>query len=266
MGRNIYDINGVAIPIVGGDPVAAKTKLAGKVLIAIGDSYTVGMGTALQALCNKYGMVLDLRGVTGSMIRVGGNNPMCTRVDTIVQNYTDGKTISGTTYYKDDVCAITFMGGTNDGPSNGVIGDGINETATTTIYGALHHIFYTLLKEFKKAKVICITQPSHYALSAASVVDREAAALALGFDNMAQAQALDDVQFSSYCCNRTQDAVRETSQMYGTELIDMIRDMPPISNPSNKSAYWAGDKIHLSSAGYQLIINAIEKKLLDLYG
>lgn len=266
MGRKLYYMNGAEFPIVGGDPDAAKAALAGKVLIAIGDSYTVGMQSQLQNLCNEYGMILDARGVTGSMIRIGGSNPMCSRTDTIVQNYTDGYAIGGTTYYKDDVAVITFMGGTNDGPSTGVIGTGINDTATTTIYGALHHIFYTLLKEFTKAKVVCIAQPAHHALSAAEVVTREAAAQALGFDSIEQAQLMDDVQFSSYCCNRTQNAVKQSALMYGVELIDMIREMPPISNPVNKSAYWAGDKLHLSAAGYQLVVDAIEKKLLDLFG
>lgn len=275
MGRNLYYMTGEEIPIVGGDPDAAKTALSGKVLIAFGDSFTVGMcdqstymGTPpLVSLCEKYGLVLDKRGVTGSEISMNGDKPpMVSRVDTIVQDYTDGYAIDGTTYTKDDVAVITFMGGVNDGSSNGVIGTGINDTATTTIYGALHHIFYSLLKEFTGAKVICIAQPSHYALSAANVVTSEASAKALGFDSVAQAQLMDNVQFSSYCCNRTQNAVKQSALMYGVELIDMIRDMPPISIQANRSAYWAGDKLHLSIAGYTLITNAIEKKLLDLFG
>lgn len=266
MGRKLYYMNGEEIPIVGGDPDAAKAALSGKVLIVIGDSYFNNMGTQLTSLCNKFGMILDKRAITGSMIRIGGNNSMCSRVDTIVQNYTDGYAIGGTTYTKDDVAAVAFMGGVNDGPSTGVIGTGINDTATTTIYGALHHIFYTLLKEFTKAKVICIAQPACYYLSASSTVTTEAAAKALGFETVAQAQLLDTVQFSSYCCNRTQDAVKATALMYGVELIDLIREFPPISNPANKSAYWSSDTIHPSTAGYNLIGNAIEKKLLDLFG
>lgn len=275
MGRKLYYMTGEKIPIVGGDPDAAKAALAGKVLIAFGDSFTVGMceqslytGTPpLVSLCEKYGLVLDKRGVTGSEISLNGDKPpMVSRVDTIVQDYTNGYAIGGTTYTKDDVAVITFMGGVNDGSSNGVIGTGINDTATTTIYGALHHIFYSLLKEFTGAKVICIAQPSHYALSAANVVKSEAAAQALGFDSVEQAQLLDDVQFSSYCCNRTQNAVKQSALMYGTELIDMIRDMPPISIQANRSAYWAGDKLHLSIDGYTLITNAIEKKIIDLFG
>ena len=266
MGRKLYYMNGAEFPIVGGDPDAAKAALTGKVLIAIGDSYFNNMGTQLQNICSKYGMVLDKRAVTGSMIRIGGNNPMCSRTDTIVQNYTDGYAIGGTTYYKNDVAAVAFMGGVNDGPSTGVIGTGINDTATTTIYGALHHIFYTLLKEFTKAKVICIAQPACYYLSASSTVTTEAAAKALGFETVAQAQLLDDVQFSSYCCNRTQNAVKQSALMYGVELIDLIREFPPISNPVNKSAYWSSDTIHPNTAGYNLIGNALDKKLLDLFG
>lgn len=266
MGRYVYYANGGIVPIIGDDYEETKRKLSGKVLIAIGDSYTVGMANHLQSLCNKYGMILDARGVTGSTIREGGSNPMCSRVDVIVQDYESGRSIDGVTYYKSDVGVITFMGGTNDGASINVIGGGLNETATTTVYGALHHIFYSLLKEFTKATVICISQPANYYLSASSTVTTEAAAQVLGFDSVAQAQLLDDVQFTSYCCNRTQTAVKKSALMYGAELIDMFSEMPPISNPSNKSAYWASDKIHLNSAGYLIVVNAIEKKLLEMFG
>lgn len=265
--RYIYYMDGRAIPVDGGDPEVAKPKLTGKVLIAIGDSYTNLMDTQLKSLCSKFGMILDKRAITGSMIRIGGDNPMCSRVDTIVQDYTNGKTISGTTYYKADVAVITFMGGWNDGPSAGVIGTGINDTATTTIYGAMHHICYTLLKEFTKAKVIVLTQPTNYSLSS-SIVNTQAAATALGFDTPEQAQLLDDIQFSSYCSLRTQTAIRNVAIMYGCELIDMLYEMPPISNPTNKSAYWRGstDKIHPSDAGLTLIAKAIENKIVDLFG
>lgn len=272
MGRKLYYMNGEEIPIVGGDPDAAKAALTGKVLIAIGDSYTNLMGTQLNALCSKYGLILDKRAESGSAIRHTTNpyhEPLVDKVDRMIQSYTDsGFTSGGITYTKDDVAVITFMGGWNDGPSAGVIGTGINDTAITTVYGAVHHILYTLLKEFTKAKVICLTQPTNYSLSAASVVTTEAAAAALGFDSVAQAQLLDDMQFSSYCSARTQAAVRNVAVMYGCELIDMLYEMPPISNPANKSAYWRDpqtDKIHPSNAGLQLIANAIEKKLLDLF-
>ena len=275
MGRKLYYMTGEEIPIVGGDPDAAKAALAGKVLIAFGDSFTVGMCEAslyggtppLVSLCKKYGLVLDKRGVTGSEISLNGDKPpMVSRVDTIVQDYTDGYAIGGTTYTKDDVAVITFMGGVNDGASNGIIGTGLNATDLHTINGALHHIFYSLLNTFTNAKIICIAQPAHYALSASSTVTTEAAAQELGFDSVAQAQAMDNVQFSSYCCNRTQDAVKKSALMYGVELIDMIRDMPPISIQANRAAYWADDKLHLTIEGYTLITNAIEKKLLDLFG
>lgn len=272
MAKNIYYKNGGIIPLLEDDIAEAKRKLTGKILMVIGDSFFNNMNDQLAVICNQFGMVLDKRAITGSMIRIGGSNPMCSRVDTITQNYTDGYAIGGTTYHKDDVAVIAFMGGTNDGSPSDILGTGITDTATTTIYGAMHHILYTLLKEFTNAKVICLTQPSNYAYTTGVILGRETeeerarAATKLGFDSVEQVQGFDDIQFSIHYNGRTQNVVREVTQFYGCELIDMFREMPPISNPANKSAYWSSDTIHPSTAGYNLIGDAIEAKMLGLFG
>lgn len=251
------------------DEETAKEALTGKVMVCLGDSYTVGMGSLLSTIATKYGMAIDNRGVVSSSIcgDVNGNkgfSPMWNRANTIVSNYSSGYTIDGTSYTADDVGVIVFMGGANDG--FGVetwIGTGIHETDTNTIYGACNHIFNVLAKTFTKAKLICITQPSSYARSVSSISD-DATAQTLGFENLAELQVMDDIQFSNYAMTQKEKAVYDTAWAYGWDIIDMFHDMPTIFNPSNRSAYWQSDKLHLTSAGYTLISNALDKKIVEL--
>jgi len=251
------------------DEETAKNRLTGKVMINLGDSYTKGMQSSLATLATKYGMVADNRGVVSSSIcgDTSGNkgfNPMWSRANTIVSDYASGYTINGTSYTASQVAIITFMGGANDG--YGVetwIGTGIHETSKETIYGACNHIFNVLAENFPNAKLICITQPAHYNLTVASISD-DATAQTLGFENLAELQQFDDIQLSAYSMAQKENAVRNTANMYGWNIIDMFKDMPTIFNPSNRAAYWNSDKLHLSTGGYALIINALEKKIVEL--
>lgn len=251
------------------DEETAKNRLTGKVMINLGDSYTKGMQSSLATLATKYGMVADNRGVVSSSIcgDTSGNkgfNPMWSRANTIVSDYASGYTINGTSYTASQVAIITFMGGANDG--YGVetwIGTGIHETSKETIYGACNHIFNVLAENFPNAKLICITQPAHYNLTVSSITD-DATAQTLGFENLAELQQFDDIQLSAYSMAQKENAVRNTANMYGWNVIDMFKDMPTIFNPSNRSAYWNSDKLHLSTGGYALIINALDKKIVEL--
>ena len=253
------------------DEETARNRLSGKVMICLGDSYTVAMGTQLTALATKYGMILDNRGrvsssICGTSVNVGtkGNNPMWERADGIVSNYTNGYAIDGTTYYADDVGIVTFMGGTNDGFGIETwIGTGIHETDTELIYGACNHIFNVLAKTFTKAKVICITQPSHYHNTVSSITD-DATAQILGFANLAELQVMDDIQFSNYSMAQKEKAVYNTAYAYGWHIVDMFHDMPTIFNPANRTAYWNTDKLHLISDGYALITKALDKKIVEV--
>jgi lysophospholipase L1-like esterase len=264
----VYDVNGNVVIRDGGDESIAKENLTGKVLITIGDSYTVGMRSYYTAMATKYGMILDSRGVGGSSISNadGTSNPMCFRVDTIIENYTSGYEISGTTYYKDDVAVIVFMGGTNDPIANVALGTGINDTSTATVYGALNHIFNSLQKEFTKTTIIAVSQPANYALDVQEIVISDQRAINIGFDSMAQALAMDNVQFTAFTMARKEGAVIELAKQYGVNLIDMFHNMPSIFNPTNRSVYWRGDKLHLSETGYKLVADTIEKRIVDLFG
>lgn len=267
----IYDINGNAIAVGGseGNPDVAKDNLTGKVLIAIGDSYTVGMSTQLSVLATKYGMIMDNRGKVSATISwrsTDSSRRIYNIVDTVVSDYTNGKTIGGNTYDVDDVGLITFMGGANDG--SGIanwLGTGIHETDKSTIYGSLNHIFSVLQETFTKARIVCITQPSFYSLDV-SDVSTDSYAQEIGFDNLAELQEMDDIQYSNYCQAMKENAVRNIAWAYGVDLVDMFHDFPSVSNPSNRTKYWNQDKLHLTTDGYDFVADGIDKKILELFG
>lgn len=255
------------------DEQTAKNRLTGKVMICLGDSYTRAMDGKLTEIANKYGMILDNRGIVSSSIcgtwsaATGtgtGYQPMWRRATDIVNAYTNGYTIDETTYYADDVGIVTFMGGANDGFGIETwIGTGIHETDTSLIYGACNHIFNVLATAFTKAKVICITQPSSFNREVSSIAD-DATAQTLGFENLAELQGMDDIQFSNYAMAQKEKAVYDTAWAYGWNIIDMFHDMPTIFNPANRSAYWNSDKLHLISDGYALITQALDKKIVEV--
>ena len=264
------------LAIVGGTAAedAARARLSGKVMIAIGDSYTAkwpsGGGAKLEALAAKYGMIFDNRGVKGATICVRPDDDyrrLYKITDTVVSDYTNGKTISGTAYYADDVAVITFMGGANDDPAPAEwIGDGLHNTENTLIYGSLNHIFSALQETFTNAKIICITQPANYA-SSASGIATDARAQALGFDSLAEAQEMSDAQITSFFMFQKETAVYNCAVAYGLPIVDMFHEFPSVHNPENRSTYWAnGDALHLSQAGYAIIANAIDRKIVELFG
>lgn len=255
------------------DEQKARTKLSGKVMICLGDSYTKGMETQLDALAAKYEMVCDNRGIVSSSFagtydpNTGsgtGFQPMWRRANTIVTDYTNGFVIDEHTYTKTDVGLIVVMGGANDGFGVSTwIGTGINDTDTAHIYGAANHIFNVMQKTFTGAKTICITQPSNYSREVSSI-STDAAAQAVGFDSLAQLQVMDDVQFSNYAMAKKERAIKETAWSYGVPVLDMFTEFPTVFNPANRSTYWSSDKLHLTGTGYNLIKTALDKKLVKI--
>lgn len=269
----IYRPDGTPVEIAtgggAGDEDTAKERLTGKVLLAIGDSYTRGMESQFAAIASKYGMVIDNVGYVGATIcwrSTDSARRIYNIVDTAVNAYTNGKTVSGTTYHASDVGIVTFMGGANDDAAvEGWIGTGPHETDKTKIYGSLNHIFSTLQATFTGAKVICISQPSFYSLTVSSITT-DARAQEMGFDDLAESQVMDDVQYSNYCQGAKEKAVREMAWLYGCEFVDMFHDFPPVNNPTNRTTYWNSDKLHLTTAGYNLVANAIERKIVEVFG
>lgn len=238
----------------------AKARLTGKVMINFGDSYTKNMATFCSTLATKYGMVADDQGTNGATVI--GNFP--TKANDVVTAYTNGRTIGGVTYHAEDVAFITFMGGANDGAGiNTYIGTGLSDTSTSRIYGAVQSIFKLFANTFTNAKIIVIAQPSNYNQSVSSFTT-EAQATALGFASLADLQRLDDYQLSEYMMYNKEKAIMEVAKAYSFPLIDMFSNFPSMLNPANRTAYWQSDKIHVNTAGSQLIVNALEKKIVEL--
>ena len=156
------------------------------------------------------------------------------------------------------------MGGANDGYGvETFIGTGIHETDKTKIYGACGYIFDLLAQTFPNAKYICITQPSNYNRLVSSISD-DATAQTLGFENLAELQQMNDIQFSNYAMAQKEEAVRKSAWSYGWAIVDMFNDMPSMFSSANRGAYWNVDKLHLTVAGYNLVANALEKKIVEL--
>ena len=241
------------------DEELAKARLTGKVMINIGDSYTRNMGTFLDAIATKYGMIRDNQGVNNTKVI----DHFQSRADTLVTDYTTGKAISGTTYHASDVAIITFMGGANDGGGiSTFVGDGLHVTDTTKLYGACHHIFKVLLNTFTNAKLIIIAQPANYNQSVSNITT-DAQAQALGFTNLTELQRMDDYQFSEYVMWNKEKAILDVAKAYSLPSIDMFSNFPTMLNPANRTAYWM-DSVHINTAGSKLITDALEKKIVEL--
>lgn len=246
------------------DYTTVKEALNGKVMLCLGDSYIVYMNSLLSSLASKYGMAYDGRGVVSSTITNQGTSPMVTRVDTIVSDYESGYTIDSESYSATDVGVVVFMGGANDGFGvNTYIGTGTHETDKSLIYGACNYIFNQLMQTFTNAIFICITQPANYNRTVSSITS-DATAQILGFDDLAELQVMDDYQFSNFSMAQKEKAVKDTAWVYGWDILDMFNEFPSMLNPSNRSVYWSTDKIHLTTAGYNIISKALDNKIVEI--
>lgn len=275
----IYDVDGNVIAAGGGSSDSgasidvAREKLVSKVFIAIGDSYTEGLDINYTAIANNYGLYFDNRGRVSASVaeRIEGNEPakrMPNIVDRIVSDYTSesGYYIGGKYHFADDVALITFMGGVND--ANGIanrLGTGIHDTERTLMYGALNYMFSILQETFVNATILCVTQPPSYNHQV-SEIKTDSYAQEIGFDNMAEAQVMTDVQLSTYCLSIKENIIKNMAWAYGLPILDLYTEFPTVHNANNRAKYWNSDKLHLTDNGKIVVANALDRKILELFG
>lgn len=242
----------------------------GGVMMTLGDSYTSYMKTFYDSFAEKHGLVQDNRGVASSTIAgdTGGTigfKPFWNRLDTAISEYEAGLTINNVKYSADDVKLIVFMGGANDWStvSDTVdrLGKGAFETDKGKLYGALNYIFATLLSTFKNADIVVILQPVNYN---STVPTTEENAKNVGFESLVQAQGMTDAQFSTYAMTRKEKIVREMAQMYGLTICDCCFEWYNPNNPVDAETYWNADKLHLSRAGHEAVVEKLEDVVNNL--
>ena len=246
------------------DSAGTLPDLTGKTAIFMGDSYTAQMSAMLKSMCAEFGMVDDNRGVVSSSIcgDTAGNKgfrPMWNRTKSVCTEYTE----SGTT---DNVALIVFMGGANDGfgPSTW-IGTGIADTDTNHIYGAMHSLLNDFRQTFPAAKIITVLQPSHFSRTVEGVASDDETARFFGFADLASMQVMDDYQISHFSMVLKQRAVQEVAEFYGCSIVDCCFNWHSVMNADDRAMYWNSDKLHLTSAGYQDVTNAIRAKVIELF-
>lgn len=243
----------------------------GGVMLTLGDSYTAYMNSFFNTFATKHGLVQDNRGLASSTIAGSedgitvGYHAFWVRLNTAIAEYRAGRTINGTTYNLDDVKLITFMGGANDWSTvNSTVnrlGTGANETNRETLYGACNYIFRTLLDTFPNADIVVILQPVNYANT---VPTSEEGATNVGFNNLAQAQGMNDAQYSSYLMMRKEVIVREMAERYGLPICDCCFEWYNPNRANEATKYWQTDKLHLTDDGHQAVIDKLEKVVNNL--
>ena len=243
----------------------------GGVMLTLGDSYTAYMNSFFDTFATKHGLVQDNRGLASSTIAGSedgitvGYHAFWVRLNTAIAEYRAGRTINGTTYNLDDVKLITFMGGANDWSTvNSTVnrlGTGANETNRETLYGACNYIFRTLLDTFPNADIVVILQPVNYA---STVPTTEDGATAVGFNNLAQAQEMNNAQYSSYLMMRKEVIVREMAERYGLPICDCCFEWYNPNRANEATKYWQTDKLHLTADGHQAVIDKLEKVVNNL--
>lgn len=243
----------------------------GGVMLTLGDSYTAYMNSFFDTFATKHGLVQDNRGLASSTIAGSedgvtvGYHAFWVRLNKAIAEYRAGRTINGTTYNLDDVKLITFMGGANDWSTvNSTVnrlGMGANETNRETLYGACNYIFRTLLDTFPNADIVVILQPVNYANT---VPTSEEGATNVGFNNLAQAQGMNDAQYSSYLMMRKEVIVREMAERYGLPICDCCFEWYNPNRANEATKYWQTDKLHLTDDGHQAVIDKLEKVVNNL--
>ena len=243
----------------------------GGVMLTLGDSYTAYMNSFFNTFATKHGLVQDNRGLASSTIAGSedgitvGYHAFWVRLNAAIAESRAGSTINGTTYNLDDVKLITFMGGANDWSTvNSTVnrlGTGANETNRETLYGACNYIFRTLLDTFPNADIVVILQPVNYANT---VPTSEEGATNVGFNNLAQAQGMNDAQYSSYLMMRKEVIVREMAERYGLPICDCCFEWYNPNRANEATKYWQTDKLHLTNDGHQAVIDKLEKVVNNL--
>lgn len=254
-----------------GQRIESIKKYDGGVMLTLGDSYTAYMNSHFNIFAESHGLVQDNRGLARSTIAGSedkvtvGYHAFWVRLNEAIAQYQSGYTINDVAYTCEDVKLITFMGGANDwGTVNSELnrlGTGANETNKETLYGACNYIFATLLEKFPNADIVVILQPVNYS---STVPTTEEEATNVGFDSLSQAQEMTDVQYSSYLMMRKEVIVREMAERYGLPICDCCFDWYNPIRPNEATTYWQTDKLHLTDAGHQAIIDKLEYTLNNL--
>lgn len=217
----------------------------GGILFALGDSYTAMGASYFSTFAEAHGLVCDNRGVGSSTIAGTtdgevGFKPFWNRLDNAIAQYQadGGYTIGETAYTPEDVKLITFMGGANDwytvDEEQGVdrIGNPQSEDKTQ-LYGALKYIFHTLLSTFTSADIVVILQPNNG----------------------------ESAQYGMWL---KEGVVREIANWYGLPICDCCFDWFSPSNPDDLATYWQSDKLHMTAAGNQAIMDKLETVVNNL--
>jgi lysophospholipase L1-like esterase len=214
----------------------------GGVMFALGDSYTAMGASYFSAFAEKHGLVCDNRGLASSTIagdEAGnvGYMPFWSRLDAAIVEYQAGHTINGTTYTKEDVKLVIFMGGANDwftvDETQGIdrLGNPKSEDKAQ-LYGACKYIFATLLANFPNADIVVILQPSN---------------LARIFGHW-----------------QKESIVREMAELYGLPICDCCFEWYNPQNADDLATYWQTDKLHMTDAGNTAIFDKLEKVVNNL--
>ena len=222
-------------------------KYDGGVMLTLGDSYTAYMNANFFApFAKKHGLVQDNRGLASSTIAGSedkitvGYHAFWVRLNEAIAEYEadGGYTIGDKAYTLEDVKLITFMGGANDwytiDEEQGVnrLGD-ITSENKEQLYGACKYIFDTLLSMFPNADIVVILQPSSEAKG-------------------------------NYAMHLKESIVKECANMYSLPICDCCFEWFNPSNPNDASTYWQSDKLHLTDAGHQAVIDKLEKVVNNL--
>lgn len=244
----------------------------GGIMMTIGDSFTGYLRVDYDDFAQKHGLVQDYRGLARSTIAGSsyddiGYRPFWERLDEAIAQYQaeGGYTVDGTAYTPEDVKLIVFMGGANDWSTVNDkvdrLGKGPHETDKRKLYGALNYIFSTLLKTFTNADIVVILQPMY---PGAAVPTDEESAANVGFESLAQAQEMSDVQYSNYLMTRKQMIVREMAERYCLTICDCCFGWHNPINPNDREKYWIKNDGHLNATGNQSVLERLETVVNNL--
>ena len=226
-------------PIVNDAQIMHKKKVySGGLMVTLGDSYTAMLKTYFDTFAAAHGLVQKNVGLVSSKIarpEGEGNDTIksfVTRLDELIASFP--LTINSKSYATTDVKLITFMGGANDWTTVTSDTDRVGTRASTDkaqIYGATKYCLETLLKTFPAADIIVILQPNNANNTDFSVMEWK------------------------------ESIVRECAEMYSLPICDCCFNFYSPANPTELATYWQSDKLHLTAAGWQALIDKLELTL-----
>ena len=254
--------------------VDAPKQFGGGVMIALCDSYGVGIGNRWDAFAARHNMVCDHQCVIGSAIHnqgtadeelaAGTPRSYQHRMDAFIANYTgDGQTVGDKVYTAEDVKFIVVSGGANDGWAKSTLGESIYTTDRGTLFGGLHYIFAKLLKTFPNADIVCILQPIQWSdANATTGLTTDEDAQKYGFATVQDAKNLDGLGYGNFGSVVAQRIVRECAEWYGVTICDCALNWYKRIG-SKDSRLWTPDG-HMSAAGYDAVMAQLEKTVNNL--